>query len=94
MYNKLQLHEEDEMLLKSPRIVNPCYTFSHLDQNKFPTMEKWRKQPRHEGKCTGALKRMREKNRWMKNGMGMHFQAFTFPRSQKNVFEKWVASQI
>ena len=43
MYNKLQLHEEDKMLLKIPQIVNPCYTFTQQDQNKFPAMEKMEK---------------------------------------------------
>ena len=50
------MRKEDKNASKNPQIVNHCYTFTQEDQNKFPAMEKWRKQSRHEGKCTGDPK--------------------------------------
>ena len=40
MHNKIQLREEDKNAPWNPQIVNPCYTFTHQDQNEFLGMEK------------------------------------------------------
>ena len=43
MHSKLQLGEEDKNASKQPQIVNPFYTFTQQDQNKFPAMEEMEK---------------------------------------------------
>ena len=48
----------------------------------------------HEGECPSYLQLREEANTWVNNGLGMHFQEFTFPKSQKHAFKKWVTSQI
>ena len=90
--------------LQTPRIEIPCFPFANNTENKFWAWRNEENNKKSWGRDLDKLQlreraqspmRMGEEwNIWLNNGLGMHSQAFTFPRSQKHVFKKWVASQI
>ena len=84
--------------------MNPCCTCTQQHKNDFPAMEKNGKiaenvkeralQASTTWESQTWMRMGEEWNKWVNNGLGMHFQAFTFLRSQKHIFQKWVNSQI
>ena len=82
---KTQPLKTPRMWISSAHSLNQKHIFPAVEWGT--TKKTWREEPSNSN-C------MREKNIWVHHGMGLHSQAFTCPRSQRHVFQKWVAPQI
>ena len=75
-------------LLKIPKSwILATHSLSKTKTN-FQPWGKWRKLLKSWKETHRSSVEWERKNRWMKHEMGMHFQAFTCPRSQKHFFPK------
>ena len=80
---------EEKQPLKTPK--SGITTAHSINHTKKWNPQLWRNEennPNHEGECPSYIQLHEEENAWVNNGLGMHFQSFICPRSQKSVFPK------
>ena len=94
------------MTSSNPKIVAHFFPFTQQHRKWILGMGKMKKNNKSWGRESSAsFPCVREPPRewewvtkkwkaWVHHGLGMHFQAFTCPTSQKHIFQKWVAYQI
>ena len=81
-FSQLQIHSS------TPKMTSQLHIHSARPKTNFQPWEKWRNRPKSWRETHRSSSYVRERNWWMNNWMGMPFQAFTFPRSQKHIFPK------